>query len=248
MASLRRQLKRFWDNISNEYYDEIHRTSRNFDKIIYDRLKEVVLSLRDHGIYLDLGGGRGRVQEIFVDSKAHIVVGDVSKAMMKNTSTQLQLRALTSYVQLDAFKIPFIRNTFDGVFSLLGDPFLLPEVFSEVFRVLKPSSFFFIALPSKTWAKNLRSTLGLSINQASFRTREGNSVETPSFVYDSGELVDTLLSTGFKHIQTGDWQPLSTIPKMLLSQDVLTTAKNLHISYEILPLITYALAYKEVEM
>jgi len=139
--------------------------------------------------------------------------------------------------------MPFKANTFDGVFSLLGDSFALREAFEEVLRILKSNGFFLITLPTKLWAENLRSVLGVKMNETIFITQDGKLV-VPSFVYDSKDLEKILLSVGFKEVKAGEWRPLNLIPKGRFSGDVLIAARNLDMPPEDLPLITYALAYK----
>jgi len=227
--------------MANEYYSEVHKTSRNFDTIIHNRLPRIISELHTDGLYLDLGGGRGRLRELYSDTSFNVVVGDISLAMMK---TREYSPTSACYIQMDAFRIPFRENTFDGVFSLLGDPYSVPNVFEEVLRILKPDHFFFIALPTKTWAESLRPLLRVEMNQTVFRTRNGRLVKSPSFVYDSKDLQEILSSIGFGKVQTGEWQSLDLIPYDQFSRDVLMAAKNLDISPEYLPLITYSLAYK----
>lgn len=241
MNHLSRRLKNFWDKIAAEYYEEMHETSRNFDRIIQQNLPKIIPELHSKGLYLDLGGGRGRIQKLFSYCEADVIVGDISVAMMK---TDPNTFGLISYVQMDAFEIPFRRNTFDGVFSLLGDPYALPKAFKEVLRISKASGFFFLALPSRVWAESLRSVLGVEINQTIFKTRDSRFIETQSFVYDPDELKKVLQAVGFKQVHTGNWRPMKSIPKAQLSRDVLTAAKNIKVPCEKMPLITYAFAIK----
>ena len=241
MKSLVSYLKMVWDIMANEYYLQEHKTSRNFDTIIQSHLPRIVPRLRPDGLYLDLGGGRGRLKELYGGVGLNVVVGDISLAMMR---TRINSSPSTLYIQMDAFRIPFGESVFDGVFSLLGDPYSLREAFEEVHRVLKPSGFFFIALPTKLWADNLRPFLGVQTNLAVFRTQNAKSVKVPSFLYDSKDLKKILLSVGFEQVKTGDWQPSGLISKDEFSRDVLISASNLGIPPEELSLITYALAHK----
>lgn len=241
MERLTQYLKMVWDTIAKEYYSEVHKTSRNFDTIIHNRLPRIVSKLHSDRLYLDLGGGRGRLKELYGDTSFNVVVGDISLAMMK---TRKDSPTSTCYIQMDAFRIPFKENTFDGVFSLLGDPYSLSNVFEEVLRILKPNGFSFIALPTKIWAESLRPLLGVEMNQTIFKTRDGRVVKCPSFLYDSKDLQEILLSIGFRKVKTGEWKSLDSISKDQFSRDVLIAAKNLDISPEHLPLINYALAHK----
>lgn len=240
-SSAKRRCKMIWDVLAAEYYSEAHRTSRNFDRIIRHNVPRIIKKLCPDGLYLDLGGGRGLLEELFSQKSATTVVGDFSIPMMRTGSGSL---SSTCYVQMDAFGIPFRANSFDGVFSLLGDPYALYEVFEEVLRVLKLGGFFFITLPTKLWAENLRPFLGVKTNETRFLTQDGKTIKIPSFTYDSKDLRENLLVAGFKKVKTGEWGSLDLVSKEDFSEDVLIVARNLGISPEDLPLITYALAYK----
>ena len=236
-----RYLKMIWDTLAKEYYSEVHKTSRNFDAIIRYYLPKMIPKLRSDGLYLDLGGGSGKLKELYTNGGSDIILGDISLAMMKTETNSL---SPTCYIQMDAFNMPLKANVFDGVFSLLGDSFALREVFEEVLRVLKANGFFLITLPTKLWAENLRLSLGVKINETIFTTQEGRLIKVPSFVYDSKDLERTLLSIGFKEVKTGEWRPLNIIPRGRFSRDVLVVARNLDVPPEDLPLITYAFAHK----
>jgi len=237
-------LKMVWDILAKEYYSQRHRTSRNFDTIIHTHLPRIITELSPDGLYLDLGGGKGRLEELYEDARLNVVIGDISLAMMRTGMHACMHPRSAFCIQMDAFRIPFRENTFDGVFSLLGDPYSLKEAFEEVLRVLKPNGFFFIALPTKLWADNLRPFLGVEMDQTIFRTQNGKSLAVPSFLYNSQDLEKVLLNVGFKHIKTGEWKPSGLISKDQFSRDVLTSANNLSILPEELPLITYAFVYK----
>jgi len=181
------------------------------------------------------------VEELYNNDNISKVIGDFSIPMMKTRNDSF---SSTDRVQLDAFEMPFRENSFDGVFSFLGDPYALQEVFEEVLRVLKPNSFFLLTLPTNMWAKNLRSFLGVKLNETRFVTRDGKLVKIPSFVFDSKDLRETLLGAGFRKVKAGEWRPLNLISNEKFSKDVLIVAENLGIAPENLPLITYALAWK----
>jgi len=239
--SAKKRSKIIWDALATEYYSEIHKTTRNFDKIIRHNVLKLVKKLHANGLYFDLGGGRGLVEELYKKDNVSIVIGDFSVPMMR---TRNESFSSTSQIQMDAFKMPFRANIFDGVFSFLGDPYALQEVFGGVLRILKPNGFFLLTLPSKIWAENLRPFLGVELNETRFITRDGKLVNIPSFVFGTVDLRVTLLDVGFKKVKAGEWQSLNLISKEEFSKDILTSARNLGISPENLPLITYALAWK----
>jgi len=140
--------------------------------------------------------------------------------------------------------MPFKANTFEGVFSFIGDSYALREAFQEVLRVLKPSGFFLVTLPTKIWRQNLTSFLQIRENETVFTTGDGKQVKVPSFLYSSDGLERALLASGFREVTIGEWKPDKLIRKKDLSKHVKIAAKNLSMPPEELPLITYAIAVK----
>lgn len=239
--STKRYCKIVWDTLAAEYYSEAHKTSRNFDRIINYNLPKIVPKLRSGGSYLDLGGGRGRLQELYMNKDFDVIVGDFSVPMMKAKHNRF---GIACRVQMDAFDIPFRSGTFDGVFSLVGDPYALREVFEEVFRVLKANGFFLLTLPTKIWRQNLIPALTIKENETIFRLRDGTQMNVPSFLYESNNLKKILLSCGFGDVEVGEWESFDLIERDDFSQHVMIAAKNLSVVPEELSLVAYAIAFK----
>jgi len=238
----KRHCKIAWDNLAAEYYSEAHETSRNFDAIISYHLPKVAPKLCSIGLYLDLGGGRGRIQELYGDRDFQIVLGDFSVPMMKARHDQSKI---TFRVQMDAFNMPFKSRTFDGVFSLIGDSYALRKAFQEVFRVLKRDGFFLLTLPTKIWRQNLMSALSIKENETIFRLSNGTQVKVPSYLYSINGLKRILHSSGFRKVEVGEWKSIDIIERSSFSKHVIIAAENLRLVPEELPLIIYAIASKD---
>jgi len=241
----KRHCKRTWDALSAEYYIERHKTSRNFDRIIDNYLPKMVSNLIPGGLYLDVGAGKGRLQELYKNRDFEIIVGDFSIPMMKLNSNQLDKQYR---IQMDAFNLPFRSGIFDGVFSLLGDSYALREAFEEVYRVLNSKGLFALTLPTKVWRENLISALGNREDETIFELRDGTEVKVPSFLYDLQDLERVLIDSGFEKAKVGEWKSLNLIERDDFSQHVLISAHNLGILPEDLPLITYAIAFKNPKL
>jgi SAM-dependent methyltransferase len=145
---------------------------------------------------------------------------------------------------LDALLLPFKSKTFTGTFSLLADSYAGLEAFKEVSRVLKNGGFYFLTLPSKTWAQARRSVGKTRIDEAAFPTSTGEWVTVPSHVYSTSELHELLAEAGFERILVGDWTIGDSVPPQDFSTSVLAAATVLGLTPNKIPLITYALAYK----
>ncbi len=242
LSSMEKQrCKTVWDSLASDYYSNHHITSRNFDIVIRSNLHKIVPKLFSKKICLDLGGGKSRLQEFYSTNGADIIVCDFSLPMLKaNQDANKDL----SLVQADSFMLPFKPNTFNAVFSFLGDSFMLEKTFREVYRVLKFDGFFFLALPSKIWRKNIARALGINEDETTFTLRNDKKVKVPSFLYESINLKNALLYVGFGKIESGDWDLSSVVEKHSCSIHVIIAAINQNVAPERLPLVTYALAHK----
>ena len=236
----KKHCKEVWDMLAAEYYSEQHKTSRNFDCIINHNIQKIFQKLPS-GLYLDLGGGRGRLEELYSNSNVSIIVGDFSMLMLNTKPRQFRTNPR---IQMDAFNIPFRKNTFDGVFSFIGDSYAQKEVFKEVFRVLKLSGFFLLALPTKIWRQNLTSSLEIREDETIFSIKNNRKMKVPSFLYGSGELESALSISGFRKVNVGEWRPNRLIKREDFSEHVKIAARNFGVSPEELPLIIYAIAVK----
>lgn len=238
----KKHCKIVWDNLGVEYYSEAHKTSRNFDAVINHYLPKTVPELHSDCLYLDLGGGKGRLQELGLNRNSDVIVGDFSIPMMRADHDRPRT---TSFVQMDAFNLPFKSNTFHGVFSLVGDSYALGRAFEEVSRTLKVGGFFMLTLPTKIWRQNLISTLGIKEDETIFGLRNGMKLKVPSFLYSPGNLKEILLSSGFGKVEVGEWKSFNVIQRSDYSKHIVISARNLGLAPEELPLITYAIALKD---
>jgi SAM-dependent methyltransferase len=240
-AKTKRSCKNVWDVLAAEYYSSRHKTSRNFDAIIRFYLPKLVPKLYSKGLYLDLGGGKGKLQEIYPNLRLKVVIGDFSVPMLK--ANHVKFKGAFA-VQMDAFNIPFAENTFDAVFSLLGDHYALKRAFYEAHRVLKPNGFFLLTLPAKIWRQSITTSVGIKENETVFILSNGVQRKVPSFLYSPSELTHVLMDAGFKLVRSDDWNSCSLVEKSNFSDHVIIAARNLGISPEEVPLITWALAWK----
>lgn len=234
-------LKKKWDQIAYDYYNDIHPTSRNFDAVIDFYLPHYVKRLPRKGLFLDLGGGAGKLHKFVHSPHSRIIIGDISINMLKKGEKSSRDIPRT---QLSAFQLPFYREVFDGVVSILGDAYMLPQTFQEVYRILKFGGIFIIALPSKVWASTLRSKIGISIDETVFASRIYQTINVPSFLYSEIELDNYLVNFKFRDIEVKSFTAKGVVKESKLSPHILMPCNDLEISPYELPIITIAFARK----
>lgn len=127
-------LKKAWDQIAYDYYNNIHHTCRIFDAVIDFYMSKYIKKLPKQGIFLDLGGGSGKLQKYINSLKSNLIIGDISKNILnigKNDSLNL------SHIQFSVNELPFCERIFDGIVSILGDSYMHPKVFQKIYDTLK---------------------------------------------------------------------------------------------------------------
>lgn len=181
-----------YEALAAEYYDERHKTSRNFDAIT----AEATASWRDRlpaGLVLEVGCGRGRVGEFFGLPSTRVVQLDNSPAMLALPDREPALVR----VQHDAETLPFPDAAFGCVIALLSDPFLGLNFLAEAYRVLESGGVLCGTTPSYEWGSTLRETLGIDIMSTRFKLHGGGGVEVPSFLYPAPQLRGMIERVGF---------------------------------------------------
>ena len=214
-----------YDALANEYYDDVHKTCRNFDATTVTALAGIRSNLPS-GKVLEVGAGRGRANEFLGIEPQRVVQLDNSVAMLRLEPREDSfLRVLN-----DAESLPFPDNEFDLVLGFLCDPFLGLNFLSEARRVLKPGGLLVATTPSEPWGKALRGDLGVDDMETRFVLRDGSNVKVPSALYPVAQLRSMLEAAGFKRksIEINSY----CLPKTAepVSDDVIAPAKRLGIS------------------
>ena len=202
-------LKEAWDQIGHDYYSNEHKTCRLFDAIIDYHLPYFFKKLPDKGIILDLGGGKGRISNLLNSFNYKYITIDISWNMLQNGGTTSQNKEL---IQSSVLHLPFKEQMIDVIFSLLGDSYILPNLFELVYRSLRKKGIFIFALPTKIWALTLRSILGIPENKTVFHNSDSEPIIVPSYVYSEDQIKNYLRIFKFKEIEINQY-----------------TLKNLHI-------------------
>ncbi|AXI09023.1 class I SAM-dependent methyltransferase [Oceanobacillus zhaokaii] len=97
-------------------------------------------------IALDIATGGGHAGKKLAPNVKEVFATDITKEMLENTSTHLQLYPNINYVIADAESLPFLDNAFDIVTCrIAAHHFPNPDRFiDEVERVLKPNGKFLL--------------------------------------------------------------------------------------------------------
>jgi SAM-dependent methyltransferase len=212
-----------YDIIAAEYYDDFHMTCRNFDAATKEALQHKKNNIRNDGLILDVGSGRGRCVEFLGVSPSRIIQLDSSQAMLNNTPREdclLQVHHI-------AETLPFLNETFSCVVSFLCDPFFGLEFLSEGYRVLKKGGIFIATMPSFEWGKALRKELNLDISVTRFKMKDGKEVRVPSILVSNERMLSMLVHSGFPESQISISKHKLPKDHPSISLDVVTSASRL---------------------
>ncbi|WP_189278839.1 class I SAM-dependent methyltransferase [Kitasatospora griseola] len=165
-----------YDPIAEEYYGERHVTSRNFDAATTASLKPLHFEIAASGPILEIGAGRGRVQEYLGVAGNRVIQVDISLGMLS-----LQPREMSAgRIVAAAENLPFADSSFSLAVAFLYDPFNYSRAYREIARVLGPSGLFIGTLPSQAWGLPLRRSLDLPETETEFVLHDGSRVRRPS--------------------------------------------------------------------
>jgi SAM-dependent methyltransferase len=181
-----------YDRVANEYYDDLHKTSRNFDEATKAALKTAELEIPD-GLVLEPGSGRGRCGEFLGLQSSRVVHLDNSERMLSLAPREESLLR----VRHDAEVLPFADAEFSCVAAFLCDPFLGLNFLTEARRVLKPGGVLIGTTPSSHWGLALRKNIDIDPMMTRFVLRTGETIQVPSALFSVDELREMLSVAGF---------------------------------------------------
>jgi SAM-dependent methyltransferase len=212
-----------YDEISGEYYSDAHKTCRNFDLTTIGALRPLAKRIPAAGLILDIGCGKGRcIEYLGVDSN-RIVQLDNSRKMLSNP---LREDCLVRVLH-DAQDLPFLDETFSCVTSFLCDPFFGLTFLAESFRVLKNDGLFIATTPSYEWGLALRTVIGIDHAETRFKTINGESIQVPSVLVPSAQIVKMLEHVGFESSRI-------EIEQLRLPESAQSISKDIEISASLL--------------
>jgi len=228
-----------YDQIASEYYLERHITSRNFDSATSGSRLLVERYLPSDGLVLDLGAGRGRVEEYIGVAPDRIIELDLSAKMLRlSPRGKSQER-----IQSDALSLPFKSSSFSLVAAFLFDPFNKPKLYREISRVLSPGGMFIGTLPQYEWGKALRKIRGYKFKVVRFVKNNGEYITLNSFLMSDSTLDLELSQANMKVMRMDNLCLSPNVGK--ISPDVVAPAEFLGLDPKNLPIVKLVLAKRK---
>ncbi len=225
-----------YDIIASEYYEQGHKTCRNFDRATYEAFQARPFRYSD-GMVLEVGAGRGRSIEFLNIDPSRIVQLDSSQAMFDLRCREpCNLRILA-----DARDMPFISQQFKYVVGFLVDPFMGANFLREAFRMLEDGGTLLFTIPTRVWGDALRSNLEVESGTTRFKLiATAQSVYLPSLLSSEQEIESMLEIAGFKDISINAY-PLAD-GEEIISDDIFAAANGLGVDVEDLSIINVVTA------
>jgi len=188
----RKATSQFWDELWNsDDFESIVKSTPNSHVS-----KETKKYLPKQSKVLE--GGCGRGQHVFALSKNGYDVKGIDFA--EETVDKLN-KVLPGIIDLgDVRDLPYESDLFDGYWSLgVIEHFYggYDEILQEAYRVIKPSGFFFLAFPSMSMLRRIKSSLG------SYEVWDDKEDEFfYQFALDQDQVIEKLENLGFKILNT----------------------------------------------
>lgn len=201
-----------YDHLAGEYDQPTHETCRDFDIANGSLIRGVRTQVQawrvDRGAlsYLEIGVGPGSLFPLlkreFDLQHDRISVLD-SSAKMLDVCSARNNGLIHEYHQSSIFSFNSAADQYDLVVALLCDPYLTPELFSALRKIVKPNGMVFLTLPSAEWASSVgRNELNIAI----FHDAGGHSVRSFSFCWPGKYLSEKASQSGFRML---DWREVS---------------------------------------
>jgi SAM-dependent methyltransferase len=220
-----------YDLLAKEYYEDVHKTCRNFDTATKDALATSSITIPATGLVLEVGCGRGRCTEFLSIPSKRIIQLDSSREMLALMNRETCLLR----VHANATAIPLYDRQFNAIIGFLIDPFIGLNFFSEAFRLLGPGGLFLATTPTVEWGHALRGNKDPEASYARFITKNNKEVNVPSMLIEKGKIKDMLEFTGFREVIINQHSlPQGTT---IISPDIRKVADGENIDVFTLPII-----------
>lgn len=220
-----------YDEIASEYYESGHITSRNFDNATRVALAKHPFDVPE-GLVLEIGAGRGRVQEFLRVDGSRILQLDNSEVMFaleEREGSLLQIHA-------DACRIPLVSQQFGTVVGFLVDPFMGLACLAEAYRMLIDGGRLLLTVPTRQWGTNLRERLEIDVMTTRFKILDTEkTVVMPSLLHSKERIEEMLALSGFREIVIYDH--CLAEGEEPISPDITSVCEALHLDYFKLPVI-----------
>lgn len=212
--TLLKTTKNYYDaNVEHykRFYDEDLKIADAETREGYEKVEETLSKIvKPKEIILDVGCGVGRWSVLMAEKGALVVSIDQSREMLQKCRERSLIHDLSSKViqlQINAMKLPFLNDFFDGVtlnWIIAHIPIPKNEDFmKEVSRVVKPGGW--LILSDSYWREQEGGKEQLQIREAS-----GKKFEIYKYYYSPDE-IKKLIEKTFGHVES-----IETTPKELI--------------------------------
>ena len=235
IEQLERAARAAYHAIAEDYYTDLHPTSKAFSWTIDHYLQSFLPELKVGGFYLEVGSGRGRIQRLPGAQKARLFLLDISEPMLRRKSDS-EGSQNTYKVLGSAFALPFAESTMEGVFSFLGDPFSNTAYYVEARRVAKCGAKFLHVIPHCEWGNELRRLLGIPLD-TTFFVKDGQKIVAPSLLPAANAIERQLTGIGFTQISFRELRLPRDYPEHSVPEHIVLPSKFLNLSPYELPIL-----------
>jgi SAM-dependent methyltransferase len=197
-----------YDRLAAEYDDAEHRTTRILESLSRKGLSRAFRRQPVRvGRILELGAGTGALTGALLETwpGAEVLATDPSADMVAVLTNKLSdgpgrlSTAVAGITQAGT-----IGQGFDLVTAGLADPFLDEAGLLALRPNLSAGTHLFLSVPSRRWARRERiERLGTPLDVTRFRLRDGTEAFARSLTYDTEDLRQLVLATGFVPIGFG---------------------------------------------
>ena len=185
--------------------------SNLYDKLILSMLDSILSALPPCSKILDAGGGTGKWSIYFAQRGFSVDLLDISDAMLEFAANEIEsnnLRKKINVIKGSICDLPFSDNSFDFVFcernpiSHCGKKEMSYQSVTEMYRVLKPSGFFWGCVLNRI-RKVAQLVMELDFKRAQELLEYGTlprSLNEYTYYYFENEYMNLLKQTGFHDI------------------------------------------------
>lgn len=179
-----------YNKIAMEFDDKHRPTTKNFHELsipFFDYILSNVIEKKMK--VLEVGAGNGWLRKRFRWPEVDYLSVDIAENMEGNIVASVD-------------SLPFADESFDYVFSSLGDPFFYKEALQEICRVLKTGGKFIFSTPDYEWASQSRGT-----DMMNTFSKDGKKVAVYSFTYNNEQMREVWGECGFHPFTIQQWYP-----------------------------------------
>lgn len=231
-SDIERAARAAYQALAKEYYTDLHPTSKAFSWTLDYWLPSFDVALEQGAWYLEIGAGKGRIQQMKGAEAARLVLLDIAESMLSQQPIH-EGDPKAYRVQGSAFALPFPAGTIAGVFSFLGDSFNHVAYYREVKRILKPDGRLLHVIPHSDWGEELRRLLRTPPDVALFLT-EGTAIAAPSLLKPQHTIERELRELDFTRISFRELPLPTDYPGDAIPEQIALPSKSLDIGpYEL---------------